>query len=102
MAEAEFESIAAVLRCPISWDMICPDHEFGKQLYFIWFATMRRYEVDRESALLSCEDWQPDRLVIETLHDKDDICSRLINAEIWRPRAETEYLGAFRRSRSYG
>ena len=97
MTEAEFESIAAVLRCPISWDEICSDVEFGHQLYFMWLATMRRYEVDRESDLLNNEDWQPDRLVIETMHDQEDIRSRLINAELWRPRAETEYLDAFRR-----
>jgi hypothetical protein len=95
--EAEIESIAAVLRCPISWDEICPDLEFARQLYFMWLATMRRHEVDRESALLSYEDWQPDRSVIETMHDRDDVRSRLINAKIWRPRAETEYVDTFRR-----
>lgn len=95
--DMSYQPLLELLSCPINWEVVCPEPEMAEWLYFGWYATCHRYQVDREVSFnFSYENFKVSEGKVAALDDTE-IAVALHNVKKWIEEARSDYLSFFRR-----
>jgi hypothetical protein len=97
-----YDKLLQALSCPIDWQPICSDYEFVLALDFLWFATVRAHQVDKESSFFSHHNWLLDQCKIGLLVDESEIDRILATIETWKCDANNAYVKEWQRFSQLG
>lgn len=88
--------LVGLVECPVAWEETCTDEDFSTLLRYMWFKVVQEHELDKESHLLSNEDWRPDKFFIQSIYSDASIIWPVEQVASWKPDAERAYRAKYK------